>query len=300
MILMYHNVVPSTAPGGHRLQSITLQQRSFEKQMRWLKVFSDVVSLEDYLKAPGSSGKSRKKTTAITFDDGTWITYKTISPLCKRLNLPASIFVTTSQIDDGPLIWGAYLNALCYEAIYDEIRVDGALYSLSSTAQRHYARNQLLRAASGFANPAEAFMSIKKTYPLPSEIEMYYKGMTTEQLHHAANSKLMTIGAHSVNHPCLSRMSPSSQFDELIQSKRRLESITRAPVNYFAYPCGDYSAETIVEAKRAGYLAAFAVRPRCVCNPPGAFEIPRIGIFSASIAKFLLKLLLPWVRSHHA
>lgn len=292
MILMYHNVVPETAPAGHRYQSITLMAPAFARQVRFLRRWYDVLPLEEYVSRLRERGSAGGGAIAITFDDGTALTYETIRPVLLELRIPATIFVSTCQVDGGPLIWGSYLNALCYEGVYDGVEHEGRWLPLTSDAEKEASRSRLIREARASGDPVEAVEAIRRRYPLPPEIEATYTGMTSDQLRDAARGGLVTIGAHTVTHPFLSTLPTDDQRRELRESKRVLESATERRVDYFAYPSGDYSRETITLAREAGYAAAFAVRPLRLSPADGFYEIPRVGIFSPSMAKLGAKLLL--------
>ena len=73
------------------------------------------------------------------------------------------------------------------------------------------------------------------------------------------NCTLCTIGSHTITHPKLRRVSDS--FEELIGSKRQLETMLGHSVDYLAYPYGRQSSvsnEVIQQAKEAGYKCAFS------------------------------------------
>lgn len=89
----------------------------------------------------------------------------------------------------------------------------------------------------------------------------------------------MDIGAHTVTHPILARLSLARAREEIEGSKAALESIIGRRVALFAYPNGvpqqDYRAEHVQLVRGAGFDAA-------VCTAwgvarPGAdpFQLPR-------------------------
>lgn len=286
MILMYHNVVPQNAPDGYKLQSITLTDIDFEKQIKWLNKHYNMLSLEAYMQKELKD----KKDLVITFDDGTDITFEYALPILKKYNTPATIFVTTCQLNDDPIIWGAYFNALCFEKNYESIQVNGHTFSLQNTKQRIQSRSQLVKMAKESKNPLAFTDQLRQKYPLHKAILPYYKGMTNEQLKQAGQEPLIEIGGHSVTHPFLSSLSVENQKKELSESKRLLETLTEKPVRYFAYPSGDYNLDTIELLKELNYTAAFAVTPKQISNDSN-FEVPRMGIFSSSVLKMRLKFL---------
>ena len=67
------------------------------------------------------------------------------------------------------------------------------------------------------------------------------------------------IGAHTVSHPALDRLSPDRAFAEVRDCKRLLEDRLRTAVTSFAYPFGFYTSLTRRAVIAAGYEAACAV-----------------------------------------
>ena len=57
--------------------------------------------------------------------------------------------------------------------------------------------------------------------------------------------KLVTIGSHCLNHVVLAEQPTETQYQEIVESKRRLEKLVGTPVEYIAYPYGQYNQETI-------------------------------------------------------
>lgn len=115
-----------------------------------------------------------------------------------------------------------------------------------------------------------------------------FDGMSVEQLRHAARHPLITIAAHTVHHPFLTRIGPEEARLELMASREQLEQISDQPVTLFAYPYGDYDLEVAQLTRRAGYQAAFVENSRA-CGMPAA-EVPRIGIYAAKPAYLDAKL----------
>ncbi|MDD2922521.1 MAG: polysaccharide deacetylase family protein [Anaerolineales bacterium] len=116
----------------------------------------------------------------------------------------------------------------------------------------------------------------------------FFDGMSENQLRRCAEHPLITIGSHTLSHPFLTQSDPSALTFELTESKRLLESLAQSPIDFFAYPTGDYNAAVMDGVKNAGYRAAFAVDSLRLGSP--IFEIPRVGLYSADTAYLALKL----------
>ena len=107
-----------------------------------------------------------------------------------------------------------------------------------------------------------------------------FDGMSEEQVAECAGHPLITIGSHSVSHPFLTRCDTDALYREIVDSRRHLETITRQPVDLFAYPSGDLNRRVAVAVCDAGYRAAFSLSPKGVGMP--LYDIPRIGIYQAN------------------
>lgn len=116
----------------------------------------------------------------------------------------------------------------------------------------------------------------------------WYDGMSREALRALAAEPLVTIGSHGVTHAILPECGDRDLDYELRDSKRFLEEIIGSPVNYVAYPRGDYDRRVIERTRTAGYTAGFTIDARNLgC---ARFELPRVGIYQAGAPYLSLKL----------
>lgn len=83
--------------------------------------------------------------------------------------------------------------------------------------------------------------------------------LSTEELYELSHSDLVEIGAHTLDHAYLKQASPEYQIRQITESKAQLEEIIGKPVETFAYPYGDFSANTLDFVKEASYSAAVSV-----------------------------------------
>lgn len=96
------------------------------------------------------------------------------------------------------------------------------------------------------------------------------------------------LGAHTVNHPRLSTLTPDAQEAEIRGAKQTLEGVLGQPVSAFAYPYGsilDYTPETEAIVARAGY--AYACSNRYGHNTPvkNRWALRRIWVDQSDTAR---------------
>jgi peptidoglycan/xylan/chitin deacetylase (PgdA/CDA1 family) len=88
------------------------------------------------------------------------------------------------------------------------------------------------------------------------------------------------IGAHTVTHPDLTRLSYEEARRELEQSKVELEEILERPVTVAAYPFGRATAETRQACRDAGFRFACRSEGRGSWGDP--YDVPRFGMGNGS------------------
>jgi peptidoglycan/xylan/chitin deacetylase (PgdA/CDA1 family) len=92
-IVAFHRVSEELAADG-----LTCSPASFEAFCRFFQRYFRVMSLSDQL-AAGRAGSDLGGTLSITFDDGYRDNAEVAAPILRRLQLPATFFVTTGFID---------------------------------------------------------------------------------------------------------------------------------------------------------------------------------------------------------
>lgn len=294
---MYHNIVSDSAPAGHDLQGITLRERVFRWQLKILNTFFNIIPLHDYIAKIKKGNKNSLNTISITIDDGTWQTYQNGSKIWNEFNIPVTIFVNTCHLDDGPIIWGSYLNALCFENLYEKILVENHTYELNSLNDKFETKKKLHTLSLQAASQDSFFNDLNLKYPIKSEIKDSYRGMSSEQLKDASNNSLVTIGAHTHTHPSLDTLSVQDQTKEIEMSKMILENKIGKPVTDFAYPSGLYNKKTIEILKKLQFTSACAVIPKNFGKEFKNYELTRVGIYRKDKLGFILVIIIGLIKN---
>ena len=81
------------------------------------------------------------------------------------------------------------------------------------------------------------------------------------------------IGAHTLTHPHLTRISKQQAREEITASKKRLEDEFGIPIEHFCYPYGDQNEEIRAMVAEAGYRSACTTK--CGLNTA---QTPQMGI----------------------
>lgn len=114
-------------------------------------------------------------------------------------------------------------------------------------------------------NYKNAFPILKK-YNVPFCIFVVYdfidkdNFLTKNEIKEMLNSKLMTLGSHTINHYIVRCCPKKYAIKEIAESKKLLENLFETKVDYFAFPHGGFNAvkeRDIRIVKKTGYRFSF-------------------------------------------
>ena len=108
----------------------------------------------------------------------------------------------------------------------------------------------------------------------------------------------MEIGAHTVHHVDLTKLSPERASQEIASSAIALRGWIGVPVSSFAYPSGRLNASIMQRVQTLGFDNAVTTRPGYVTQTSAAYELPRYRIKRGSGLALMTALLRSAVRGN--
>jgi len=261
-ILGYHGVTASASPFSDWCY---LEVSKFAEQMSWLADQPiDVLPLDEAVQAM-AQGKLRRKTVAITFDDGYRDNMKVALPVLRQHNFAATIFVTTGLTGTTRALWPGRITSALKRSTKSAIEWNGAYYDLTSDSVRRKANVGLQAQVKLYAaaNPDSAAAEIEQLLEVPEENAdpetSPYAMLSPQDIRLAQDSGLISFGAHTVTHPLLSALNDNDLANEIINSVDTLTTLAREPCTSFAYPNGrscDYDNRAIALLRKSGIKTA--------------------------------------------
>ncbi|HMS82132.1 MAG TPA: polysaccharide deacetylase family protein [Nitrospira sp.] len=208
----------------------------------------------------------------ITFDDGWKDNYTQAFPILQAFQAPAIIFLTTGYIGTSKRFWHDRLRSVLLALPLS--CVDGKVTHRS--IWRAASVNSVIREVSAIPVPfrRSVIEEITQAWKWFGDSEREQKiqeieliaGMSSEATTPAMLSwedvAVMAaggieFGSHTVSHVLLDQVSGEEMRAELRASKEVLEYRLKQPVEFVAYPNGNYNNEVLAASKECGYLAGF-------------------------------------------
>jgi len=246
VVIVYHRVGPCKDPWSLD----TISGPLFESQIKYLKTMYKIISFKDYLNSKSDENLIEKRYAIITFDDGYKDIYIHAYPILKRYNVPATLFLTTGHIETNKLFWWDQIGYAIWKTKLKSIKT-----AQNNSISLKYSYNKLQYISKIVEYVKQMEENDKNDYiedlinQLDINIPKNIENMTLswEEIIEMYNNGF-DIGAHSVNHPILTKIPTKQAEYEIVQSKIDIEKHIRAKVDGFSYPNGtdqDYNQQIV-------------------------------------------------------
>lgn len=280
-VLQFHRVPADGSVG----ESGELHFSAFRQLIDIAQTSMSVVSLPEALKQL-KGGTLPRRAVAFSFDDGYVEWNDHVAPLLQSRGLPATFFVTTGPLAGGRL-WHERIEDAVNALPARGVRLPGLLSHITAIPDLAFRRHLIEAVQAEFkylplAERERAIAEIESQSVAERPAVRRFTADHVRDLHERG----FTIGAHSVEHPILTRVDEERARFEIETSKRELEGILDAPVTLFAYPNGrprlDYGAEHVEIVRSCGFDAAFMTGGGAADAGTDSFQIPRFSCWSYS------------------
>lgn len=258
-MLTYHRIGDGSGSALDRaLWSATTDQ--LDRHLTFLVRNFDVITPDELAGAVERPGRR----VLVTFDDGYRDLYTHAFPVLEAHRVTATMFLCSGFLDGRASAWWDEIAWMLRSASHRQLDPGpwaGEPLTLSApdielSIERVNAAYRTLdqQAAAGFLGAlADATGSGRRP---PDETDWITWEMAREM--RAAGHE---IGAHTVHHPLLSRLSPDRQRAEIVGSLDRIEAEIGERPRWFGYPVGQadsFTADTADRVREAGVDLAFA------------------------------------------
>lgn len=252
-----------------------------------------------------AAGTLPSNAVALTFDDGYVDNLVVGRPLLAAADVPATVFLATGFLDRHDAFWWDELASLvmladapkAHEVVIGSrpIRFDfntfhlntevgsggDATMSAEPETERAVVLRQLWEALQRIDDEKRhiAMAELRTIFTLNADQRAKLgRPMTRHEARLIATDRLVTIGAHSVTHPLLSRLPASDCRREIADSKRACEELAGSAITSFSYPYGDFNYASRNMVETAGFRMAVSIREGPVTVASDLLAMPRVHI----------------------
>lgn len=276
LTLLYHRVREYTQD----TQLLAVSPENFKNQIQYLKKNYKIVRFEE------DWSKFDDDAICITFDDGYRDNFLNAVPILNELDVPATIFVSTGNIDTKKEMWWDELerNLLVNKDYNIEFVLKDSFWNCTwdtTTKDRredlYYTLHWLMKNCINVERRENWISQLQSWNNYDGEGRIENLSLQTQDLREI-DLKNITIGAHTVNHPALSKLGYDEQHSEIKGSKLLLERIFDKNIDTFSYPFGglnDFNEQTIQICSELGFTKAAANIPGVWTDAENEFQIPR-------------------------
>jgi peptidoglycan/xylan/chitin deacetylase (PgdA/CDA1 family) len=253
VILMLHRVVEFDVQRYAKETSklFISKKRLAESIEYFLKREYEIVGLDALYDRIKKGGREKKRFVCYTFDDGYKDTYEIAYPVFKKHGLPFAIYITTSFLEKTYVCWPLGLgeviagNSSIWIPLGDKVKS----VSIQDESEKEKVLTDLFARINNLEK-SDKDETIQELFDLNDFDIIGYSaslGMSWENIYDLSADTLVTVGAHTVNHHELARLSKQEVIEEVLRSKLVISQKIKKNVDHFAYPFGCAPAVTTRE-----------------------------------------------------
>jgi peptidoglycan/xylan/chitin deacetylase (PgdA/CDA1 family) len=256
----------------------------FEETLLFLKSRYSIISHQE-LEAFFHSNYPLNNSCLITVDDGEKSFVNVIFPVLKKLKIPCVLFVSPKVIKENSNFWFQEIRSFDADKLKELIEKEFPTFF-----------NPKLNAKSNLKllQVNQIHSIINKYKEVNNQYGFTEYNINQEDLIHISKNELITIGAHTINHPILKNESDIDCEHEITRSIKELEALIGKRVTCFAYPNGipnlDFTQREVQVLKKSEIRLAFTTCHKEIKSADKYLEIPRIGISKGSPRFIYIKI----------
>ena len=223
-----------------------------ERQCEYFRRYYRILTLDE---AAGSLERGEEfppYSLAITIDDG-FRDFLGAHRVFERYEIPVTVYLMTGFLDGGWL-WTEYVRPCFAHAAGRGAEIAGQ--TAGSPAEFNRIAKRLPDAERRAAVAGLAGQLKVEASGSPPEAQA---PLSWDEVRELAG-RGVTFGAHTVNHPILSRVAARDELKkEILGSKQRIEAELGVPCHHFCYPNGgpdDFTSEAVQVVREAGFRTA--------------------------------------------
>ena len=216
-----------------------------------------------------------KNVCHITIDDGDKAFYNVIFPVLKKHNIPASIYVSPKICIEETNYWFQEING------YNQMELKRTIADMTGISLKYLIRydSECILKTMTINQIIETIERYRKMTKTPKKS---FQNMSVNNIRDVYQSGLITIGAHTMNHPVLKNEDDITSGYEISESVNELSNLLNQEIKHFSYPNGipglDFSEREKIYLIKSGIQLVFSTVSKNFVPYDDRTSIPRFGI----------------------
>ncbi|MDF0651042.1 MAG: polysaccharide deacetylase family protein [Nitrospira sp.] len=268
LVLTYHRVTPDVPWS----DSLVVTPDQFEQQVNYVKRHFRLLSASEVAEIIRAGKSFPVRSCLITFDDGWKDNYTHAFPVLHAYQAPAIIFLATGYIGTNKRFWHDRLTELLWALPFQEGgRRSAALWNWATMSMEQLiqevscipfqSRQSIIAEITDMWKPLEELAVDRNLQQLEmlqgQSVTTASPTMLSWENVVAMSAGGIEFGSHTMSHAFLDRVTAPQLNTELRLSKEMLESRLSKPVEFIAYPNGNYNEAVIAASQECGYVGGF-------------------------------------------
>lgn len=289
-VLIFHRVLPAQDP----LFPDEMHAARFDELCGWLSAWFNVLPLDQAVQRL-QAGTLPARAACITFDDGYADNHHVAMPILQRHSLNATFFIATGFLDGGRMWNDTVIETVraCQAPALDVSALGLGCHALNTVT----AQQAAIAAVIGQIKyrPVSERIALTEEIARLANVQLPQNLMMTSDEVKAMHQAGMQIGAHTVSHPILARLTDGQARQEIGDSKLFLEHLLCERISLFAYPNGkpgeDYSQQSVEVVRSLGFDAAVSTQWGASRLGDDPLQIKRFTPWDKTRLRFGMRLL---------
>ncbi len=300
-IITYHRIINPGDAGTYNREVVSASPLEFEKQMEFINKNFTAIDFFDLRDILDKKKEVPSNPVIITFDDGYRDNYEHAFPVLKKFNLKAVIFLATGFIGTDKMFWWDEISSILQQSGPGQLSLpsfEGEKINIPEQPQRGDFIEGFLKKIKQMPNNRKELVLKELRESSVIDKESQKSVMMSWDMAREMRENGIELGAHTVNHPVLSKLEPSLVKEEIKSSLEEIEQKTGVKPISFCYPVGkreSFNKNIGREVMNNGFL--FAVTLLHGLNHIDTMEnfyLNRLNIhYNDSFAEYKAKILLP-------
>ncbi|WP_244642630.1 polysaccharide deacetylase family protein [Phyllobacterium sp. 628] len=285
-VIMLHRVRPDCISPLGVTRSLSITPAFLEQIILALKAEgTELISMDEVVEHVKTGKRSDRRFVAVTLDDGYNDNLNHAYPVFQKHSVPFTVYVAPGFIEGATVLWWEVVESIIVKA--DHIKIpNGPEWRCGTLFQKRAAFHAMMRYFSYTLTELEQMPVLRhlcEVHGVVCGVAQDRDVMSWNEVRQINSDPLCTIGAHTVHHYNLKKLTADMVAQEMQLSADMLEDKLGARPQHFAYPYGSAKAAARREAEIAaseGFLSGVTTRHGTIHaeHRNNLHALPRISI----------------------